>query len=375
MISHARNTLFENSAQRVVYAYLTSLAACQAQVSASPVSSTPRELEDSANQLRLFLQGLYENLYLSPEAFGLPVSPDMCIQGDENDPKQFKQDVKKHLDKPKTLIERGMDFLLLVGAAGVLNDSTLLVDQETYARIVKDCKLKKPFLRGFAEAGLSISDIGEQVKINSAVYPAMFPAYKSLAGACRLYADPKLGRFHFARGDLRALDGEFTPSALELYAIFDPIDFERLSRLHSFFTDLNYKPVFQIYGIYGWEVQYQGPAKIKSSPLVRVEYAQRYKVLLQVFIKCASVNRILDLVYQQPRFLQDDFSHRVIDCNGDACGWCHDKKGLGPSAFTFDGRTRSICWYHYPGIPELNEDSLRLIQQYARMHESLAVSA
>ena len=109
MISHARNTLFENSAQRVVYAYLTSLAACQAQVSASPVSSTPRELEDSANQLRLFLQGLYENLYLSPEAFGLPVSPDMCIQGDENDPKQFKQDVKKHLDKhhPETRVIEG----------------------------------------------------------------------------------------------------------------------------------------------------------------------------------------------------------------------------------------------------------------------------
>ncbi len=283
--------------------------------------------------------------------------------------------LRKLLDKSKILIERGMDFLLFVGEQGELSGGALGLEKNQYAGLLTECKIKKPFLSGLASVGLSISEAGGQVMIQAPAYPRMMLAWKTLAQACIRFKDLKLGKFNFARADFRALDGHFSPSALDLYKFFDPVDYDRLTRLHQFFSDLNYKPEYQIYGIFGWEVQYQGPKKIKASPLLRIENAQRYKNPLQVQVKCASVNRVAPLVYKQPRFLQEDFSHRLYSCNGSACNWCQSKKGLGPSEFIFDGETRTVCWYHNPDLPELNEETLRLIEQYALMHEELAQPA
>jgi hypothetical protein len=207
---------------------------------------------------------------------------------------------------------------------------------------------------------------------SSTTFPKMMPALKSLATSCSHYSDSWLGRFNFARADFRAMDGSFYPSTLDLYAIFDSIDFDRLKRLDQFFTEQNYRPLVGIRAVNAWEVQYQGPSRIKASPLLRIHFDPRFKVPLQVDIKCASTSRIIPLVYKQPRFLQEDFARRVHTCRADACNWCKDRKGLGPSIFEVDGLCRTICWYHDPTIPELNEDSLRLVQQYAVMHAALA---
>jgi hypothetical protein len=375
MLNHTKNTTFENSTQRVIYNYLAALADFELPASHSLQIQQCIDLEASGREFRAFLYDLYAAIYRSPEQFGLPVSPDLCIEGGEEDPKQFKQDVKKLLDKSRVVIERGMDFLLYTGVQAGLVGPALVMETSQYADLLKEYKIKKPFLSGLASVGLSMTVAGEQIIIKAPDYPNMLLAWKTLAQACCSFKDPKLGKFNFARADFRALDGHFSPSALDLYKFFDPDDYERLARLHQFFTDLKYKPEYQIYGIFGWEVQYQGPTKIKASPLLRIENAQRYKVPLQVQVKCASVNRVAPLVYKQPRFLQEDFARRLYTCNGSACNWCESKKGLGPSEFTFDGETRTVCWYHNPDLPELNEASLRLIEQYALMHEALAQPA
>ena len=106
-----------------------------------------------------------------------------------------------------------------------------------------------------------------------------------------------------------------------------------------------------------------------------IQNEQRWKNPLQVQVNCASVNRIGHLVSKQPRFLQEDFAQRLYACNGKACNWCESKKGLGPSEFIFDGETRVVCWYHKPDLAEFNDETLRLIEQYALMHEELAQAA
>ena len=179
-----------------------------------------------------------------------------------------------------------------------------------------------------------------------------------------------MGKFHFARADFRGLESSFVPEALDLYAILDPIDVDRLSRLHGFFLDLNYKTQVRVDRIHAWDVQYQGPTRIKASPLLRIQYDPRCQVPLQAAVKLASTRRIVDLVYQQPRFLQEDFAHRVNDCGG--CGWCKNRKGLGATVFRFDGQRRTICWHHKSEIPELDETALEVVQLYALMHEELA---
>jgi hypothetical protein len=375
MLNHTKDAAFENSAQRVVYSYIASLAEFNLPASLDLPAQERRDLETSGREFHAFLSDLYTAMYRSPGQFGLPLTPDICIMGDEADPKQFKQDVKKVLDRTRIIVERGMDFLLFLGEQSDLIGVELVIEKNRYAELLKGCTIKQPFLAGLASVGVAIAKDGDLIKTSAPAYPNLLMAWKRLAQACCSFADLKMGKFNFARADFRALDGQFLPSALDLYKFFDPDDCDRLARLHQFFNDLNYKPVYQIYGIFGWEVQYQGSTRIKASPLLRVENAYRYKNPLQVQVKCASVNRIGHLVSKQPRFLQEDFAHRLYACNGNACNWCQNKKGLGPSEIVFDGETRTVCWYHNPDLAEFNDETLRLIEQYALMHEELLQAA
>ena len=145
-----------------------------------------------------------------------------------------------------------------------------------------------------------------------------------------------------------------------------------MAQLHEFFLGLGYKPEFKIYGIFGWEVQYQGKRQIKASPLLRIEYSERYQNPLQLGIKCVSSNRLTPFIPQASELLQQDFARRVYRCNGDKCGWCKNRKGMGPSDFEFGGEKRTICWYVPSDFEEINDDTPRLIQEYALLHEKLA---
>jgi hypothetical protein len=245
------------------------------------------------------------------------------------------------------------------------------VGQEAYAALLKETKVGKPFLKALGEVGLVIAPEGETVRITSARFPAMLPALSALARACAQHQNPNVGRFNFARCDFRALDEGFIPSADDLFGVFEPAGYDRIMRLHRFFTDLGYRPMISIHDVNAWTVQYQGRSKIKGSPLMSVDYSPRYLIPLRVAIKCASTARILPLIEKQPYFLQEDFSRRVNPCNGDACGWCKDRKHLGPSVLEFDGKKRTVCWYTNPDVPELTEDAVMVIEQYARMHEEL----
>jgi hypothetical protein len=99
---------FESIAHRAAYTYLVSLTPF-ATLSSGCVEKFPVEdLEASGRQFHAFLRTLFTHLYQSPGQFGLPLDADLCIQGDEPDPKQHKQDVRRKLDKPKEWIERGL---------------------------------------------------------------------------------------------------------------------------------------------------------------------------------------------------------------------------------------------------------------------------
>jgi hypothetical protein len=137
-------------------------------------------------------------------------------------------------------------------------------------------------------------------------------------------------------------------------------------------TSLNYKPEYQYYGMSGWEVQYQGRKEVKASPLLRIEYSERYLNQLRVGIKCASTNRLAPLFSQQPVFLQEDFFKRAYGCQGEKCNWCASKKNLGPSVLEFNGESRTVCWYSNPDVVDLDDQAVKLIEQYVVMHEQLA---
>jgi hypothetical protein len=375
------NTVFDNLSQRVACSYCRSLAEFIPVMPAGLSEQEQREMEASQRDLHAFFKNLYEVIYQDPAVFGLPVTGgDIYIKNDGSETQQQKQEVNRKLQKPRDRINEGLDFLILAGLKGRLAEDggSLLLDNAEYAGYLQKSRTSKQFLKGLPAAGLAINEAGEKMLLSSEFYPALWPALQAMAAAYAQAADgaeqkeKDLARFNFARCDFRSLVKGYRPIALDLYRIFNPEDCARVSELHAYFTKLDYKPVYQIYGINGWEVQYQGKKQIKASPLLRIEYQERFRQPLRVGIKCASTERIVKLLAKQPHFLQEDFNRRANKCNGDACGWCKNRKNLGPSTLVFDGQERTICWYSNPDFKEINDDSVSVIKQYALMHEELA---
>jgi hypothetical protein len=92
---------------------------------------------------------------------------------------------------------------------------------------------------------------------------------------------------------------------------------------------------------------------------------------MRLFIKCAAVGRIAPLMDGFSETLREDFFDRVHTCNEETCGWCKDRKGLGPTLLTFRGEERKVCWYTKSEIDEVNETTASLIQEYELLHSAL----
>lgn len=374
------NSIFDNYSQRVACSYLRSLTEFTPVMPAGFNPLQQREIEAAQRDLHAFFQSFYELIYQDPAVFGLPVTPDVYLRNDGSETQKQKQEINRKIQKPRDMINEGLDFLILTGQKGSLveNGCGLLLAKEDYAGFLQKSRSRKQFLQGMFSTLLSITETDEHLLITCVKFPALWLALKAMAAAyeqasaSQKVEDRDLARFNFARCDFRALDKGFHPSPLDLFRVFNTPDYERVAQLHAYFTGLNYKPIFQIYGIFGWEVQYQGKRQVKSSPLIRVQYSERYQKPMRVDIKCASTDRIVKLIPNQPRFLQEDFIRRTNKCGGDACGWCKNHKGLGPSTLEFEGEERTVCWYTNSNVNEMNDDTVRLIEQYAAMHEALA---
>jgi hypothetical protein len=116
---------------------------------------------------------------------------------------------------------------------------------------------------------------------------------------------------------------------------------------------------------------FQGKRAIKATPFFEFEYDERRKPHLDMHIKCASTNRLVPLISQQPAFLQQDFFDHAHPCGGANCGRCKSRKGLGPSVLWHDGSKRTICWFMQRRFYEVNGEAVRLIRHYALLHEAL----
>ena len=355
---------FENISQRVVVSYLDHLSDFQAVI---PVGA-PAGLEQSERDLHAFFEAFYTHIFHSPASFGLPVDEDAYVIIERHGTNE-KAEVTRKVKKARDLMEQGMGFLMQAGMKGTLRSAELLLDAAEVNVFTGKSKVKKQFLKGLEEAGLLITVEDVTAIFRSERFPAMIPAFKMLAEACG--SAGRLGELNFGRCDFRSLNPGFEPEAMDLYRVFNRVDFERVSQLHAYLTELNYKPVYQYYGMSGWEVKYQGSRAKKGTPLVQIEYSERYLNQLRIFIKCAASNRIVPLLADRPLFLQEDFNRRANHCNGDKCNWCANRKSLGPTEWTFKGETRTICWYTNPDVHVIDDGTVDLVKEYVLLHEAL----
>jgi hypothetical protein len=125
-------------------------------------------------------------------------------------------------------------------------------------------------------------------------------------------------------------------------------------------------------GVSAWRVQYQGQRAIKATPFFEFDYDERRRCPLSTQVKCASANRLVPLLADQPPFLQEDFYRHASTCGGATCGWCKTRKGMGPSVLKHAGDRKTICWYMRRRFAEVDGEAIRLVRQYALLHERLA---
>jgi hypothetical protein len=349
---------FDTASQRVIYSHLRSLA------------EICTSADDSQQDLHSFFQVMYQQLYEQPKLFGLPVGADACLEYAEPDRKNKLVTVNRTLDRPRKLVNGGLDYLSGVGSAGQVDGKRMVMSAEEYRTLLSFTKVKRQFIQGLAQAGWMVEEEDAQVTIINDCFPQMMPALKALAEAARTFEDEKIGRFHFARCDFRVLQEDYTPNVIDLYSIFDAESCAYLLNLHEYLTELKYKPQVEIYGIHAWVIKYQGNRKVKASSLYQVDFMERDRDPLRVYIKCASANRLVDIMPDQPYRIQEDFYNRTFHCSD--CGWCNTRKSLGPTLLKLGEQQKRICWFVLSDLPRLDGDVVGLVKQYIDLHETLA---
>jgi hypothetical protein len=348
---------FACAAQRVVYSHIRSLVE-----PASPAQASHLALHH-------FFRAFYQQIYEQPKVFGLPVSADVYVEDDEPDRTKKLAEASRALDKPRKAMSQGLDYLRGVGCAGQVDGDHLVVAAEAYEALLARTKVKRQWFEGMAAAGWAVAEGDGQVTIKNELFPEMMPALKALAEAASSYKDEKMGQFHFARCDFRALQPGYMPDALDLIQMQDAQTIEYLLDLHAYLTNLKYKTQVALSGVHAWVIKYQGNRKVKSSPLYQIEYLDRFKNPLRVFIKCASAKRLVDIIPNQSQRLQEDFSKRVFNCG--SCGWCDTREAFGPVELNLGGQQRKICWYVMSDLPKLDGEVVDLVKEYIDLHESL----
>jgi hypothetical protein len=333
--------------------------------------SEQHNMQVSQKALDAFFHAFYERAYDHPEMFGLPVTQDFYME--EGDGKEKKRDISRKFKMPRAKMAHGIDFLYLVGQQGVLVDDRLRLCIEDYASFfARSPRVKHKVLKGMEEVGLTLAEQDDAMMVGNTHYPKMMLALRALAEACRQRDDERMSTFLFARCDFRALDAGYQPDTLGLVrTALSPVAFERAVELDQVLTEMAYKPSVNIGGVHNWRIQYQGRRVIKSTPFFEFEYDERQKQPLLMRVKCASANRLVPLLSQQPMVLQQDFYGHAHKCGGPECGWCKTRKGMGPSVLEYAGERKTICWYMQRRFTELDGEVVHLVKQYALLHEAL----
>jgi len=327
----------------------------------------PAQAGDSA--IHSFFAAFYDSLFAHPEAFGLPVGPDLSIAEDEPNEKERKQEVQQKIKKAHDQIQQGLEFLRLAGLHGELAGQALVLADLDQLR--RESGVSKKFLAGLPLAGGVLQSAGGRTLLSCPAQPAAPGGLQCLARACENIEDARRCLFHFARCDMRAANPRYEPDVLELYQAFDPADAALAARLHDFFSGRGYKTTLEAGGPFAWVVKYQGDRKMKASAFFQIQFEDRYAHPMRLDLKCASTNRLAPLLPSQPQTLQDDFARRVFNCNGDKCNWCRNQKSLGPSVLVHNGQERVVCWFSNSSLRHPDESTLELVRQYTDLHDQL----
>jgi hypothetical protein len=330
-------------------------------------SATTDAQTESRRQLHGFFATLYDFMYENPAGFGMSIAEDDCLEGHEQGG-DHNNTVRRKLNQQRKKIAAAIVLLRGFGECGMVENERLRIPIVRYREIFTTTpKVLAKCLDGLRETGLSIEELSDDVVIGSKRFPEMMTALSELAQAQINKRDEKLGYVYFARCDYRSLHDDYEPGVESIFSYFEPEVRNKAMELHEFMLETRHTADFELYGVHEWELDYQGPRRIKSTQLIRVRYDDRYRNSGLIYVLCAAANRLVPHFADQPKRVQDDFRNRISGCDPN-CNWCDSKKGLNPSEF--EGRT--ICWNTSNPARPINDESTQIVRDYVRWHDALA---
>jgi hypothetical protein len=357
----------DNISQRVVDTYRRALTPFG---TVTPcIKDVHTEVAESYRQLHRFFVALYDSMYDNPSQYGLPITPDDYLENHKKSSDRKKR-LNRRLAQPRKRVAATVDLLRNLGLKGELEGEKLRISTSKYQTILDVApRILRKCVSGLDGVGLVLQDRQNHMYIGNTQYPRMMAALIRLARAQESRKEERLRSLYFARCDFRSLRNDFCLEAQDLVTYYGPVEREHIARLDEFMSMMNYSAEVADNLIDLWEVKYQGPRKIKGTPLVQIEYDERYRNPQLVYVKCASTHRLAHSFADQPEYVRDDFRERVIDCND--CGWCEGKP-VSPATLVDNGVQRKLCWYSHSDLGAINERNMKLVRGYVRWHQELA---
>lgn len=360
---------FANISQRVASTYARMLTDFCPVIAEGLMPEQQEAALASQRDLHTFFTSLYHLMYTEPGQFGLPLTEDIYALSDHGKEGPNKTDVKRILDRPRKLIDEGLEALRALAASGKMDGEVLVNAPDHPALLYLKKKQGRAWVNGMAAAGLELIDTAGALLLRSEKYVRIIPALQALAQASQRCEDPHLGQVFFARCDFHALKDNFKPDPMDLFRMLRPEETAWAVEQHAFFTSRGYHPQVTLNCLWQWQIKYQGKRSIKATPLFEIDFDERILHQMRAQIKCAAANRIAPLVEKASPALQADFQWRVFNCHD--CNWCDSRPHLGPVEITIGGETRKICWFVTGDLGEITPESAALVKEYTQLHEEL----
>lgn len=210
-----------------------------------------REGGAEEDEVQIFFQCLYRDMYLDPAKYSIPIEA-------YPDGEKFN---KKRLNA-KRVVKKEIEFLYQLAKNGRRLEEGLEVERALYDELAGGIAKKidwTGFLGALKSLGLEIQ-AGDVVRVTSSRMPGLPAGLGRLAQACA--GDRVHGLFHFQRGDLRSLGAGFGLKLDDLLRVLPEELAAGVMETDAVFMEKNYRRKIEPYGDFGYRITYDSKAGV-----------------------------------------------------------------------------------------------------------------